>query len=198
MLIGYREFTDGKTRPVYLTAGIATRAKLHIRPGPDSVVQKLEVRGNFTLQQVHFTNPHVQDKVDGLSLRAQGRPAEAKPGAPDVASQMAGAFNLSGGRITFDKLDYRLPGAEVQLAGIYSLNGEQFDFHGKVRTEAEVSQMVSTWWKQLLLKPVDRFFRKDGAGTEVPVKISGTKNEPKFGLDFGHDKETKLNTDRHR
>jgi len=180
-----------KTRPVYLTALIATRAKLHIRPGPESVVHKLAVSGSFTLQRVHFTNPQVQDKVDGLSLRAQGRPAEAKPGAPDVASQMTGIFNLAGGRITFDKLDFTLPGAGVQLTGVYSLNGEQFDFHGKVRTQAEVSQMVSKWWKQLLLKPVDPFFRKNGAGTEVPVRISGTNNEPKFGLDFGHDKDKK-------
>jgi hypothetical protein len=180
-----------KTRPVYLTASISTRAKLHIRPGPESVSQKLSVSGNFALQQVHFTNPRVQDKVDGLSMRAQGRPAEAKPGAPDVASQMTGTFNLAGGKITFDKLDYTLPGAEVQLAGIYSLNGEQFDFHGKVRTQAQVSQMVSSWWKQLLLKPVDRYFRKDGAGTEVPIRVSGTNNEPKFGLDFGHDREAK-------
>ncbi len=175
-----------KTRPVYMTAQIATKMKLHIRPGKESVMQKITLKGGFTLRQIHFTNPKVQDKVDGLSLRAQGRPAEAKPGAPDVSSAMTGQLLLSGGRIDFDQLDYTLPGAQVQLTGVYSLNGEQFDFHGKVRTDAEVSRMVSAWWKQLLLKPVDRFFRKDGAGTEVPFKISGTGNAPKFGLDFGH------------
>ena len=187
-----------KTRPVYLTAQISTHANLHIRPGPENVMQKMVVSGAFTLHQLHFTNPKVQDKVDGLSLRAQGRPAEAKPGAPDIPSQMNGVFKLSGGKITFDKLDFTLPGAGVQLAGIYSLNGEQFDFHGKVRTEAQVSEMVSSWWKQLLLKPVDRFFRKDGAGAEVPVRISGTNNEPKFGLDFGHDRDKRLSTDQNR
>jgi len=49
-----------------------------------------------------------------------------------------------------------------------------------------------------LLKPVDRFFRKDGAGAEVPVRISGTNNEPKFGLDFGHDRDKRLSTDQNR
>jgi hypothetical protein len=39
------------------------------------------------------------------------------------------------------------------------------------------------------MKPVDPFFNKHGAGTELPVKISGTKSEPKFGLDFGHHDE---------
>jgi hypothetical protein len=42
-----------------------------------------------------------------------------------------------------------------------------------------------------LLKPVDRFFSKDGAGTEIPVKITGTKSEPHFGVDFGHKDESK-------
>jgi hypothetical protein len=174
-----------KTRPVYLTAAIATRAKLHIHPGPQPVAQKLSVQGSFHLHNIHFTNPKVQDKVDDLSLRAQGRPAEAKAGAPDQLSQMTGTFSLDRGRIDFGKLDYTLPGAEVALTGLYSLNGEQFDFHGTVRTQAKVSQMVSSWWKQLLLKPVDPFFRKNGAGAQVPIRISGTRNEPHFGLDFG-------------
>jgi hypothetical protein len=38
----------------------------------------------------------------------------------------------------------------------------------------------------LLLKPVDPFFKKNGAGAEIPVKITGTKGAPKFGLDLGH------------
>jgi hypothetical protein len=177
-----------KTRPVYLTAQITTQAHLHIRPGKESVTRKLAVEGRFTLHRMHFTNQGVQDEVDELSMRAQGHPAEATPGAPVAPSQMVGDFNLNAGRIAFDKLGYTLPGAQVQLTGIYSLDGEQFDFHGNVRTEAEVSQMVSKWWQQLLLKPVDHFLRKDGAGTEVPIKISGTQNKPRFGLDFDHGK----------
>jgi len=34
------------------------------------------------------------------------------------------------------------------------------------------------------LTAVDPIFAKHGAGTEIPVKISGTKSAPKFGLDF--------------
>jgi hypothetical protein len=36
------------------------------------------------------------------------------------------------------------------------------------------------------LKAVDPFFRKNGM-TEIPIKITGTKDEPKYGLDL-HDK----------
>jgi hypothetical protein len=52
--------------------------------------------------------------------------------------------------------------------------------------------MVATWWKSWLLTPISPFFKKDGAGAEIPVKISGTRSEPKFGLDlFGHSDEDK-------
>jgi hypothetical protein len=51
---------------------------------------------------------------------------------------------------------------------------------------------MMTGWKSILLRPVDPFFSKHGAGTEVPIKITGTRSEPKFGLDFKHkDKDDK-------
>jgi hypothetical protein len=175
-----------KTTPVVMTGRLQMKTKLHIRPGKESVSRKIGLKGEFTLQQIHFTNPEVEDKVDMLSLRAQGDPKAAKPGAEDVHSRMMGQFVMEDGRLSFSKLDYALPGADVNLVGVYSLNGEQFEFTGKVRTKAELSQMVATRWKSWLLKPVDPFFKKNGAGAEIPVKISGTKSAPKFGLDLGH------------
>jgi hypothetical protein len=127
----------------------------------------------------------VEDKVDMLSLRAQGKPGEAQPGAPDVLSQIRGTFNLKSGSMTFSQLNYKLPGATINLAGQYTLDGKKFDFAGKVRTDAKLSQMTATWWKSLMLKPVDPFFHKNGVGAEIPVKITGTNTAPKFGLDMG-------------
>jgi hypothetical protein len=174
-----------KTQPPVMSGTLQMKAKLNIPPGKQSVTQKLGVRGQFALRVIHFTNPEVEDKVDMLSLRAQGKPGEAHPGAADVHSQMHGSFVLRSGQLTFSQLDYSLPGATINLAGRYTLDGRKFDFAGKVRTNAMLSQMVSTWWKSLLLKPVDPFFHKHGAGAEIPVKISGTKGSPKFGLDLG-------------
>jgi hypothetical protein len=74
----------------------------------------------------------------------------------------------------------------VALTGEYTLDGERFEFEGKMRTDAKVSQMVASKWKSILLKPVDPFFKKNGAGAEIPVKVSGTKSAPKFGLDLHH------------
>jgi hypothetical protein len=175
-----------KTQPVVMTGRLGMKTKLHIRPGEESVARRIGLRGRFTLQRIHFTNPEVQDKVDMLSLRAQGDAKDAKPGAEDVRSQMNGQFAMENSRLKFKELDFALPGARIQLSGVYSLDGNEFDFSGKVRTEAKLSQMVASKWKSLLLKPVDPFFRKNGAGAEIPVKVTGTKGSPKFGLDLHH------------
>lgn len=174
-----------KTQPPVMSGALNMKAKLNIPPGKESVTQKIGVRGRFLLTGIHFSSPNVEDKVDMLSLRAQGKPGEARPGAPDVHSQMRGAFDLRSGRMTFSQLNYALPGATVQLAGQYTLDGKKFEFTGKVRTDAKLSQMTASWWKSLMLKPVDPFFHKNGAGAEIPVKISGTNTSPKFGLDMG-------------
>jgi len=181
-----------KTTPVVMSGRLSMKTKLHIPPGKESVTRKLGLKGSFTLRQIHFTNPDVEDKVDMLSLRAQGDPKDAKPGAEDVHSQMVGQFVLGSGKLSFSKLDYSLPGATVALTGEYSLDGDEFEFAGKMRTDAKVSQMVASKWKSILLKPVDPFFKKDGAGAEIPVKISGTKSAPKFGLDLKHKEEKEL------
>jgi len=175
-----------KTKPPIMTGRLNMKTKLHIRPGKESVTQKLSLKGKFGLRSIHFINPEWQDKVDMLSLRAQGKAKEAKSGADDVSSLMTGGFAMNNGELHFDRLSYSMPGADVDMAGVYSLDGNQLDFSGKVRTKAALSNMVATWWKSWLLKPVDPFFRKHGAGAEIPIKISGTKGAPKFGLDLKH------------
>jgi AsmA-like C-terminal region len=183
-----------KTQPPVLTGVLAMKTKLHIRPGKESVTQKLGLQGTFGLRQMHFTNPDVQDKVDMLSLRAQGDPKDAKPGAEDVTSRMTGTFKMANGQLAFENLNFVMPGATVQMQGVYTLDGKKFDFTGKVRTDAKLSQMVASWWKSWPLKVVDPFFHKHGAGAEIPVKITGTNTAPKFGLDIRHKNSPQKNS----
>lgn len=182
-----------KTVPPVMTGFISTKTKLKIRPGKERVAEKLSFQGKFTLANIHFTNPEVQDKVDMLSLRAQGKPKEARPGAEDVKSRMTGVFSLNQGVIQFANLDYVLPGAQVNLEGAYSLDGQQFDFHGKVLTSVSLSKMVDSRLLSFVLKAASPFFRRKGGGAEIPVRITGTKSKPKFGLDLfnrsKHDEE---------
>ena len=129
-----------------MTAVISTKTKLEIPAGKESVVDKLTLHGAFSLRRIHFSNSKVQDKVDMLSLRAQGEPEKAKPGAEDVRSRMNGKFEMVRRNLGFSDLVYVLPGARVNLEGIYSLDGHQFDFHGKVLTDASLSEMVDSPW----------------------------------------------------
>jgi hypothetical protein len=45
-----------------------------------------------------------------------------------------------------------------------------------------VSRTV-TGFKSILLRPIDPLFRRNGAGTLLPIRISGTVNQPDFGVD---------------
>jgi hypothetical protein len=124
-----------------------------------------------------------------LSLRSQGKPKQAQQHSEeDVPVDLRGVFTLADGLLSFSFLHFLIPGTHVDMTGTYSLDGQEFDFRGKARLDAKVSQMT-TGWKSILLKPVDPFFSKEGAGTEVPIRITGTESEPRFGLDFGHKDE---------
>ena len=175
-----------RTDPPVMTGAAELKTKLDLSPGDADLSNRLRLAGLFHISRAHFTNEKVQSKVDALSLRSQGRPKEAKDDIPDnVLSEMTGTFKLSNGLLSFSQLHFQVPGTKVDMTGKYSLDGNQFDFHGKARMEAKLSHMV-TGWKSVLLKPVDPFFSKHGAGTEVPVKVTGTKSAPHFGLGFGH------------
>jgi hypothetical protein len=174
-----------KTDPPIMQGAMTLRAHLLIPPGHVSVSQKLRTEGTFTIRGATFSNPRWQQTLDKLSMRAQGRPEEANPqDAERVASQVTGNFALAKGTIAISKLDYRLPGAQVDVTGKYSLDGNTFDFDGTVRTKAMASQML-TGWKSIVAMPLDPLLKKNGAGLQIPIKISGTKSDPKLGLDLG-------------
>jgi hypothetical protein len=41
-------------------------------------------------------------------------------------------------------------------------------------------------WKAALLKPLDPLIEKEGAGTLLPIEVTGTGSDPQFGLDMRH------------
>lgn len=187
-----------KTQPPLINGQVRLHMKFDLPPGPATVTSKLHLQGNFDIEGAHFTSEKIQSKVDELSLRGQGKPADANredaalkngnaqdPSVANVASEMRGEFAFGSNKLSISDLNFLVPGAKIQLSGDYTLDGQIFDFTGTARLDAHVSQMV-TGWKSLLLKPVDPFFAKDGAGTLVPIKVSGTRSEPQVGLNFKH------------
>lgn len=177
-----------------LTGAVTLKTTLHIPPGPAPVHERMTLDGSFVLDQAEFSDPKVQDRIRELSLRGMGKPGELKSNdAESVQSRMQSDFKMGGGAITLPNLDYTVPGAEIQLKGTYGLANGALDFIGTARMRASVSKIVGGW-KGFLLTPADRFFKKDGAGTEVPVHVSGTRQKPDFGIDLKRMNSTRPQT----
>ena len=178
----FLHLTSNSSTPL-LTGDVAVRTSLRISPGKDAVQDRLVLKGRFELNQAQFSSDKVQQRIAELSLRGQGRPHDAKsPDREDVQSAMQSNFQMANGVITLPDLVFTVPGADIDLAGTYKLDGGLLGFVGKAKMQATVSKMVGGW-KGVLLKPADRFFKKDGAGTEVPIHIAGTYKNPEFGVD---------------
>jgi len=170
---------------VLLTGDVTVKTKLHIPPGKMPVHERLTLDGRFSLVDALFTSGKIQERVAELSLRGQGRPDDRKSVDPaSIRSQMQSGFKLTGGVITLPALEYTVPGAKIELKGIYKLEGGALNFAGTAKMDAPVSKVVGGW-KGLLLTPADRYFKKDDAGTAVPIHIEGTRDAPSFGIDFG-------------
>lgn len=170
----------GSGKPA-MTGRIGFTTKVEIPPGPTPIVDRIELDGSFLLNGVHFTNADAQGKIAGLSHRAQGDPNNHDP---NVTADFKGVFHLRNASLALPSLAFEVPGAHVTMTGGYGLRSGTLNFDGTVRMDAKVSQMT-TGIKSLLLRPVDRFLERDGAGTVLPIRISGTRGAPTFTLDIG-------------
>lgn len=179
-----------KTEPPVMKGALSLHTSLLVPPGNESVTEKMQMQGSFQITDAHFTDPKMQAKINELSLRGQGLAEEAQEDAkqninPQIGSDIHGNFVLGKDRVTITGLNYTVPGTNIAMNGVYTLDGNEVNFHGMARLKAHVSQMV-TGWKSLLLKAADPFFAKDGAGTEVPISITGTKSDLHIGVGFLH------------
>jgi hypothetical protein len=91
---------------------------------------------------------------------------------------------MDSGAITLPRLAFAIPGAKITLRGSYKVASGAIDMEGHAKLEATISQMT-TGVKRIFLKPIDPLFRRDGAGTVLPIKIGGTRGDPSFKLDIG-------------
>ena len=144
-----------KANPTLMRGVLALKAHILIPPGPVSVSRKMRLEGTFAIHGAKFNDAQMQQKVDVLSMRAQGKPKLANPqDAEVVASSLTGRFSQADGVVDVSELHYEMPGAQVQMEGKIELVPSTFEFHGKVRTQATASQMT-TGWKRLVLTPFD-------------------------------------------
>ncbi len=150
--------------------------------GKDKVLDRLALEGSVTAERLKFTNPVVQEKIDELSRRAQGRPGDVA--IDEVASRVTSKFNLNKGVLTYNGLSFDVEGASVRLNGSHALKSRTLDLNGEVLLNASVSHTIGGV-KGWLLRPIDPLFRKNGAGTRLVISVGGTQEKPQVKLDFG-------------
>jgi hypothetical protein len=166
--------------PPLMEGTIRLNTTIGIPPLTGTVKEKLLLDGNFEVRNGKFLQSRIQEKVDALSHRAQGK--TAKDDVNEAVHRMSGDFKMAGASITFRTLAFEIPGAAVNIGGLFDAASNELDFHGALMLDATLSETQSGW-KRWLLKPVDPFFSKRGAGTFLHIKIMGTSKDPQFGLD---------------
>jgi uncharacterized protein involved in outer membrane biogenesis len=172
--------TKSKTPMLTGDAALNTKVDLRLHQG-QNIFDRLALAGRFGITSAKFSSPDTQSKINNLSERALGQPGVTNDG--DSISDFNGAFTLKKGTMDFSNLQFAVAGAAVKLNGSYDLRGESLDFHGTLRMDAKLSQ-TTTGAKSVLLKFADPFFSKDGAGTLLPIKIQGSRENPSFGVEF--------------
>jgi hypothetical protein len=167
-------------KPV-LTGRLALHTAMLLPPGEADVLDRLRLDGAFDLSSAKFEDAGVREKLAGMSERASAGDKDVRP--ETLLTDLEGKFALERASLSLSQLRFRIPGASVQLAGSYGLKSEALHFDGTLRMDATISEAAGGGMKSVFLKIVDPFFKKKGAGAVLPIRVRGTREDPKFGLD---------------
>ena len=166
-----------------LTGTIKLHTKLVVPPSKAKTVDKLLLDGDFDADDAEFTSVDIRTELASLSRHALGKPEDPKAGS--AVTGLKGHFHLAKAVVTFTQLNFSVQGAKVLLAGTYKLHGGELDFHGHLQMKASLSETM-TGAKAALLKPLDPFFRRGNSGAVIPITITGTRENPVFGVSIFH------------
>jgi hypothetical protein len=178
----------------FLRGPVNITAKLSLPPGKEKVIDKMTLDGSFAITNGRWSSSEMRDKLQSFSRHAQGEPEDDQAGS--AVTDLKGTFTLKDSVIHFSKLTFSVPGAGVDLAGTYDIHGQNIAMQGHLKMQAKLSQTV-TGTKSFLLKALDPFFAKNGAGTELPLSITGTQENPVIAVTVFHKKfERKISKDK--
>jgi hypothetical protein len=172
-----------------LNGNVEFQSRILIPPGKQQVADKLNLDGQFHLTKATLTDEKDAERLKLLSERASGitkkddEKGEGEKGK--VASNLFAKFLLKNGIIHLANLSFEVPGAQINLAGDFNLVSSAVAMKGDFQMHATLSETQSGF-KALLLKPLDPLFEKKGAGFEVPLSITGTRDKPNIGVSVFH------------
>jgi len=164
-----------------LKGALKLHARFELPSGRSDLVDRLSLTGSFEITRASFENPDTQEKLDALSRRGQGQPGN--PAVSDVFSDLRGGLQLRAAQASFSSLEFRVPGALVSLRGSYGLRTETIDLRGHLQLASRLSH-TTTGVKSALLRLLDPLFKDGLGGSILPIKITGSRSNPSFGLDL--------------
>ena len=169
----------------FLHGTVLINAKLTLPPGKENTLNRLGLTGSFAVSDAHWSSSEMREKLESFSARAQGQPGDEDAGS--AVTNLQGSFVLQSGVIRFSELSFSVPGAKVELAGTYDIEAQKIDLQGHLKMQAKLSQTM-TGAKSFFMKAIDPLFSKNGAGTELPITITGTQQSPVMGVTAFHKK----------
>jgi hypothetical protein len=173
-----------KSAPPPLVGRVDLATTFVLPAGEADVVERLQLAGSFRLAQARFTNLNVQRRITTLSRRGRGVESDEGADSERIVSNLRGQFVLRDAVLSFSDLTFAVPGSIVRLSGVYNLRAETMDFRGELLTDATLADMTSGF-KSILARVAQPFFRREGGGSRLPIRISGSRSKPQFGLDVG-------------
>ncbi len=174
-----------RSRTPPLSGALRLTDKLKIARGDGNLFSRLRSDADFTASNVRFAALNVREQLRRISRKGSGHPDN--PASGSSVSNMRGHLRLKNAAAQFTELDIDLEDASARLRGQYQIATERLDLHGQLWMAAKLSQ-TATGLKSLLLKFADPFFRGQRGGSQLPIKITGTRTNPSFGLDIANKK----------
>lgn len=171
-----------KAQPPMAVGIVTIDTAFDLPQGEADVLERLALEGSVSAKRLRFADQGVQEMIDTLSRRGQGRPTDES--IDNVASNLTSKFGLARGVVTYRGLAFNVKGAAIKLDGTHHLRLKTLSLQGEVLLTASASNTM-TGFKRWLLKPFDPLFRNHGAGTRLVIRVEGTQDQPKIALELG-------------
>jgi hypothetical protein len=178
----------GHEHPSPLAGEVNLSTQVTVPPRGKRLLEELALEGDFDISDGHFEKTTTKASADKFSAAASGEKKETHAGPPPADStegvpvQLRGHVVLRSAIATMTDVLLSIPGADANMHGTFNVISQEIDFHGTVRTNADLSQQTSGI-KSMFAKVLDPLFKRK-RGTVVPVVMNGTYRAPHFGLDL--------------
>ncbi len=176
-----RLFISAKTSP--MSGGFTFAGHVDIPPGPDPMLRRMKLRGDFGVTKGQFTNQQTEGDLTRLSESARSHNAQ-QHSDPNVVSDLKGHGSAVNAVATISDASFTIPGAKAVMSGTYGLIDYRLDLHGKLVTTGDPSD-ATTGFKSFMVKLLTPFFRRRHSMKVVPFKITGSYSNMRTALDLG-------------